>query len=549
MTNKAKVLELLQTISPDSLTNSEISSRTGITPHQQVFQITDGLVQEGLIQGVRNGYEWSFHAATSEDVPIHVQNVEELYESYRNFAALEQGSADERKFFNGRIKNAKRFVALADAGGHYGFVPGAYVAYRDRRTLEEWEVIRSGGYGERGLLHLDRVLPHSRVDAGHPAYQELCDAYAQSCAVRGITPSTHEDPLSFWLVRPDTEFLNEPASSHSFAATDRRVSKKVFIANFGRGNYEWPICKSHNTVATMIHEDARPFYDAGDRESFVDWCIAHRKAASGLTPTRPVASRWYGAMETVEHTAGDLWIHRADDGLWWTISKPDAPAWELKPSQDPMQNGNMTWVCHKPCESWSNLNRKGNRLDWNALHAKAKHFLFTEGTLQRLSPDNADYALALINGDDLSEWESRPEWKAKSQKAKQAPVTIFSAWQRTVVRMMKTAADTTDNSNGQVVERTVKNKELHFTEQEFEAYLNELRVAQEGLCALTGIPMQLDGEADDPQLLCSLDRIDSSGHYAPGNLQLVCRFINFWKNNSDNNEFKRLIEIVRTQGL
>ena len=46
-------------------------------------------------------------------------------------------------------------------------------------------------------------------------------------------------------------------------------------------------------------------------------------------------------------------------------------------------------------------------------------------------------------------------------------------------------------------------------------------------------------------MLCSLDRIDSSSHYAPGNLQIVCRFANEWKSSRDNTEFKRLIEVVR----
>ena len=30
-----------------------------------------------------------------------------------------------------------------------------------------------------------------------------------------------------------------------------------------------------------------------------------------------------------------------------------------------------------------------------------------------------------------------------------------------------------------------------------------------------------------------------------GNLQIVCQFINFWKSDSDNEEFKRLLMLVR----
>lgn len=46
----------------------------------------------------------------------------------------------------------------------------------------------------------------------------------------------------------------------------------------------------------------------------------------------------------------------------------------------------------------------------------------------------------------------------------------------------------------------------------------------------------------------SLDRIDSNGHYEKDNLQVVCKFANRWKSASDNGEFKRLIEIIRSNG-
>ncbi len=53
------------------------------------------------------------------------------------------------------------------------------------------------------------------------------------------------------------------------------------------------------------------------------------------------------------------------------------------------------------------------------------------------------------------------------------------------------------------------------------------------------------GEHTDENLLPSLDRKDSSGHYERENLQVVCRFVNFWKSDSDNEEFKRLLMLVR----
>lgn len=58
--------------------------------------------------------------------------------------------------------------------------------------------------------------------------------------------------------------------------------------------------------------------------------------------------------------------------------------------------------------------------------------------------------------------------------------------------------------------------------------------------------MQYDGEYEDAEMLCSLDRIDSEGHYEAGNLQIVCRFVNRWKGSSDDDGFRRLIRVVRS---
>ena len=73
----------------------------------------------------------------------------------------------------------------------------------------------------------------------------------------------------------------------------RRRKLKVYIANFGRENYEWPRCLERSTVATMNAEPVHGFWLARDRESYIRYCIEHVKTASGITPTRPVASRWF----------------------------------------------------------------------------------------------------------------------------------------------------------------------------------------------------------------------------------------------------------------
>ena len=295
----------------------------------------------------------------------------------------------------------------------------------------------------------------------------------------------------------------------------------------------------------MNREVTHPYWQAGDREGFISYHLENAKTAAGSPVTRPIASRWFNLMTIISETQGDLWIHREKDQLWWTRSLA-TPA-TTEPGIDPTIQGNQgVFVCHKACEPWSDRTKDGTRLDWNTLHPRAKEFLFTEGTLQRLSDDNAEYALALIEASDLTPWHSRGAWRTKLSAAKTAPVTSFNAIRRAAWRMADQAFGTAAQSNGQEVTRTVKNKEVKFTRSDLEAYLVALIEAQEGLCALTELPLQLDGQHDDVELLASLDRIDSDGHYEAGNLQVVCRFVNRWKNTDKDHNFRRLVAVLRS---
>lgn len=268
---------------------------------------------------------------------------------------------------------------------------------------------------------------------------------------------------------------------------------RVFIANFGRENYAWPDCLARGTIATMNDEAVHPFWVAGDRVGYINYSLANTKTAAGITPTKPVASRWFNLMTVIAESSGDIWFHREKDQLWWTESKSAPPTIALEPDPFARKADGQVYVCHKPCEPWSNTSRRGNRLQWQALHKRAREFLFTEGTLQQLQPDNAAYALALIAGDDLSSWHDRPDWKRKEADAARGAATIFNARQKSIAIMAMTARDTCDGANGQEVTRTMKNKELRFSAIELEAYLDALLTSQEGLCALTDLPLQFKG--------------------------------------------------------
>lgn len=122
---------------------------------------------------------------------------------------------------------------------------------------------------------------------------------------------------------------------------------------------------------------------------------------------------------------------------------------------------------------------------------------------------------------------------------------VLGARERSIADIRHSVAKTVFNSNGQIVPRTVKDKELRMSDAELEKKIRELMEIQGDRCAISGIPFQFQGAHDDHNLLPSLDRIDSNGHYEKDNVQLVCRFINFWKQASEDAEFRRLVRLVR----
>ena len=325
--------------------------------------------------------------------------------------------------------------------------------------------------------------------------------------------------------------------------------QKVYIANFGHENYLWKDCREHDTLGMFQSEDLQPFWSDQDREGYVAHCIATRKTAAGKVMTATVAGRWFNLGTEFLATSGDVWSHHDEGALWWTISKPDEVTTSLEAAGPGRPAGDKVYVLRKPARPWSNANDRGAVLAWDGLHARAREFLFLEGTFHALVDDNAEFVLALIAGDDLGPWYSRPDWKAKEDKAGKGPVITFDGWKVSAVNLANIARATVAGSNGQQVLRTVKNKEIRFASiGELVQYIVDLIAEQKGRCALTGLAMQQFGRETDGELLCSLDRKNSDGHYERGNLQVVCRFANRWKSDGTDQEFRRLIALVRAGG-
>ena len=70
--------------------------------------------------------------------------------------------------------------------------------------------------------------------------------------------------------------------------------------------------------------------------------------------------------------------------------------------------------------------------------------------------------------------------------------------------------------------------------------VNSIYQSQEGRCALSGVPIYLQGKVTT----ASLDRIDSSIGYIPSNVQWVHKEINFMKSNSSEEKFIKWCKLI-----
>ena len=122
---------------------------------------------------------------------------------------------------------------------------------------------------------------------------------------------------------------------------------------------------------------------------------------------------------------------------------------------------------------------------------------------------------------------------------------VLGGREKSVVAMRYSVENTVQNARGQIAERRMKNKELRMNAAALEKLIASLLDLQGDRCALTGIPFHFHGPDADRNLLPSVDRIDSDGHYEAGNIQIVCQFINFWKSDTGDDEFRRLLMLVR----
>lgn len=295
--------------------------------------------------------------------------------------------------------------------------------------------------------------------------------------------------------------------------------------------------------AVVITHDA-DFFDAwsrGNRDAYLD--LERKVAKPGATEQviKGNATTWFNASNKLAQSEGDIWISRREGYVWWgeTTSEPV----KYTPHQHAKRNVPVVAI-GKPVHEWSNETKNGKPLPWNGIHPKGQDMLFARRAIVPIKNDRAAYVRALISGDDLSHWHQQKEWEAKLGHF--TLLHDIDSDEQALLRMMASIQKTVSNSNGQIVQKTIKEKKLkNCTAEEMHIHLRQLMKTQNGVCKITGIKMHRYGQKDqDDDLLPSPDRIDSSGHYEIGNMQIVCRFINFWKLAQDNGRFQELLEHV-----
>ncbi|VVT28934.1 conserved hypothetical protein [Roseovarius sp. EC-HK134] len=125
--------------------------------------------------------------------------------------------------------------------------------------------------------------------------------------------------------------------------------------------------------------------------------------------------------------------------------------------------------------------------------------------------------------------------------SKNGPISSYGPAEMAAYEIAGNILSTVSGANGQIVERRVKPKSTSMGRQELEAHVAELIHAQKGLCALTGLPLDLPPAIADSDMKASPDRIDSDLGYEKGNIQVVCWFANRWKGDDSDANFRRLL--------
>ncbi|TLX17184.1 hypothetical protein [Rhizobium sp. MHM7A] len=326
----------------------------------------------------------------------------------------------------------------------------------------------------------------------------------------------------------------------------------IYVIKAGADNYFWPESRKRGIAALMLD---KPYYEAwaaNDPDAHLAVHIALAGKGRDPSSVKAESTRWFNYASKVSSSVDDIFFNIVGNDVWWARSRPlhasvagGDPV--IIPHIDPA-NGQEVVAVGVQTDGWRQYTKDGVKLQLATTHKRAWDFLKKQSALAPVADEDMKlYLMTLLEGGDLSTWHNRPDWKAKQGEDKGKYLAVqASLLENGLTQLMLSIEGTVAFANGQIIDKKVKDKQLvGCTPQEMKQHLKALWDQQDGKCALTGIEMHLPGQPDlDKDLMISPDRIDSSGHYSLENVQLVCRFANFWKLASDNARFKELLDLV-----
>lgn len=319
------------------------------------------------------------------------------------------------------------------------------------------------------------------------------------------------------------------------------MAGETYVIQTGADKHFWPQCLAGQFVALTLDKPYFDFWEAGDREGFAALMKSKAEKDANDATVKGNATAWFNYALKIRESVDDIFIIRIGNDVWWATTKDEA--WF--PVEHEYQGETVVAIC-KPIDKWSRFSTTGQPLQWPVVHVKAQNYLTPQPALFRIANgEMLDYIDALLHGHDLAPWHGKPSWKLK--QGDHGVATNLDATTIAVTALWYSMKETTSKANGQleIHVKSMKDKKIIGTEQAMRAHLADLWKTQNGRCKISGISMHVPTqEGAKADLMVSPDRIDSNGHYEAGNIQLVCRFINYWKCAAENGKFLDLLDLV-----
>ena len=313
----------------------------------------------------------------------------------------------------------------------------------------------------------------------------------------------------------------------------------------------WQEALARSAICLIEDAKSHELFKQGLEREYREYAASELKTSRGVAPDEGTISLWWNTHLRLDNiTEDDLFIH--DDGrhVYWTQINGKANIFERKP--DPHARGRVSAEVINtfyPTYPWRKKNLKGVPLALATVHPHTPNVVRTRMTMAEASPENADYIIALIRGDNLDRWHSLPKWQATLERSKMEIGRSFSDWEMSATDIIYAAKRASKEGGNEVLSKR-KEKDFGFeNDEELRLYILELHSIQNGRCELTGLSYSSRIGASRGDMMMSLDRIDSDLGYVRGNLQLTCWFANRWKGASNNGTFINLIRLIKESHL